>query len=153
MFKARISKYDQNTQQCLLYDVSRIQLTFSHIIYLRLILVLFSHLCLDAMTNVILFFFQVIRLKFRSCLSPSLSSPVMLYRYSYVYIYLTVYLRIIPVGNQLDAQFLLCLFESTTCFEQLCTHPQEDNCINTLRTGSFKLFKRPFPGFLTILTL
>ena len=23
---------------------------------------------------------------------------------------------------------------------------------NTLRTGSFKLFKRPFPGFLTILT-
>jgi hypothetical protein len=28
----------------------------------------------------------------------------------------------------------------------------EDN-INALRTGSFKLFKRPFPGFLTILTL
>jgi hypothetical protein len=25
--------------------------------------------------------------------------------------------------------------------------------INTLRTGSFKLFKRLFPGFLTILTL
>ena len=25
--------------------------------------------------------------------------------------------------------------------------------INTLRTGSFRLFKRPFPGFLTILTL
>ena len=25
--------------------------------------------------------------------------------------------------------------------------------INTLRTGSFKLFKRPFPGFLIILTL
>ena len=24
---------------------------------------------------------------------------------------------------------------------------------NTLRTGSFKMFKRPFPGFLTILTL
>jgi len=24
---------------------------------------------------------------------------------------------------------------------------------NTLRMGSFKLFKRPFPGFLTILTL
>jgi len=24
---------------------------------------------------------------------------------------------------------------------------------NKLRTGSFKLFKRPFPGFLTILTL
>jgi len=25
--------------------------------------------------------------------------------------------------------------------------------INTLRTGSFKLFKRPLPGFLIILTL
>ena len=25
--------------------------------------------------------------------------------------------------------------------------------INTLRTGSFKLFKRPFPGFSTILAL
>ena len=25
--------------------------------------------------------------------------------------------------------------------------------VNTLRTGSFKLFKRPFPRFLTILTL
>ena len=25
--------------------------------------------------------------------------------------------------------------------------------LNTLRTGSFKLFKRPFPGFLTISTL
>ena len=25
--------------------------------------------------------------------------------------------------------------------------------INTVRTGSFKLFKRRFPGFLTILTL
>ena len=25
--------------------------------------------------------------------------------------------------------------------------------LNAMRTGSFKLFKRPFPGFLTILTL
>jgi hypothetical protein len=25
--------------------------------------------------------------------------------------------------------------------------------VNTLRTGLFKLFKRPFPGFLTVLTL
>jgi len=25
--------------------------------------------------------------------------------------------------------------------------------LNTLGTGSFKLFKRPLPGFLTILTL
>jgi len=26
---------------------------------------------------------------------------------------------------------ILCLFESSTCFEQLCPHHQEDNCINT----------------------
>jgi hypothetical protein len=26
---------------------------------------------------------------------------------------------------------IICLFESTTCFEQPCAHPQEDNCINT----------------------
>jgi hypothetical protein len=25
----------------------------------------------------------------------------------------------------------VCLFESSTCFEPLCAHPQEDNCINT----------------------
>jgi hypothetical protein len=29
----------------------------------------------------------------------------------------------------------------------------ELDTVNTLRMGSFKLFKRPFPGFLTILTL
>ena len=32
-------------------------------------------------------------------------------------------------------------------------HLQTAIHINTLRMGSFKLFKRPFPGFLTILTL
>jgi hypothetical protein len=26
---------------------------------------------------------------------------------------------------------IICLFESSTCFEQLCAHLQEDNCINT----------------------
>jgi len=26
---------------------------------------------------------------------------------------------------------MICLFESSTCFEQLCAHPQEDNWINT----------------------
>jgi len=26
---------------------------------------------------------------------------------------------------------MICLFESSTCFEQLCAYPQEDNCINT----------------------
>jgi hypothetical protein len=36
------------------------------------------------------------------------------------------------------------------------TRENSEQCndrLNTLRTGSFKLFKRPFPGFLTILTL
>jgi len=28
-----------------------------------------------------------------------------------------------------------------------------EHYFNTMRTGSFKLFKHPFPGFLTILTL
>jgi hypothetical protein len=26
---------------------------------------------------------------------------------------------------------MICLFEPSTCFEQLCAHPQEYNCINT----------------------
>jgi len=26
---------------------------------------------------------------------------------------------------------MIHLFKSSTCFEQLCAHPQEDNCINT----------------------
>jgi hypothetical protein len=26
---------------------------------------------------------------------------------------------------------IICLFESSTCFEQLCSHLHEDNCINT----------------------
>jgi hypothetical protein len=26
----------------------------------------------------------------------------------------------------------MCLFESCTCFKQLCAHPQEDNCINPI---------------------
>jgi len=33
------------------------------------------------------------------------------------------------------------------------TRPTVDVLLNTLRTGSFKMFKRPFPEFLTILTL
>jgi len=32
-------------------------------------------------------------------------------------------------------------------------HTWPTDALNTLRTGSFKLFKRPLPGFLTILTL
>ena len=26
---------------------------------------------------------------------------------------------------------MIFLFECSTCFEQLCAHPQEDNCMNT----------------------
>jgi len=38
-------------------------------------------------------------------------------------------------------------YRRSICHQMVCM------LINTLRTGSFKLFKRPFPGFLTILTL
>jgi len=36
--------------------------------------------------------------------------------------------------------------------EHFVSNPVEGD-FNTLRTRSFKLFKHPFPGFLTILTL
>jgi len=26
---------------------------------------------------------------------------------------------------------IICLLESSTCFEQLCAHPEGDNCMNT----------------------
>jgi len=26
---------------------------------------------------------------------------------------------------------MMCLYESSTCFEQLCAHPQKEKCINT----------------------
>jgi len=39
---------------------------------------------------------------------------------------------LILVGKQIYAQFfMIYLFESSTCFEHLCAHSQEDNCINT----------------------
>jgi len=36
-------------------------------------------------------------------------------------------MEIIPVNNQLDAQFFfrICLFQFSTCFEQPCAHHQE----------------------------
>jgi hypothetical protein len=52
--------------------------------------------------------------------------------YFFLYIFLTLHLRIILVGDQLDSQFMfLRVFESSTCFEQLYAHLQEDNYINT----------------------
>jgi hypothetical protein len=43
------------------------------------------------------------------------------------YVLLTVHLGIIPVNDQLDAQFffLICLFKSFICFEQPRAHHQE----------------------------
>jgi len=38
-------------------------------------------------------------------------------------------------------------------FQQAYDNSNIKVTVNTLGTGSFKLFKRPFPGFLTILTL
>jgi len=71
-------------------------------------------------------------------------------------IFWTMHLHIILVGNQPDTHFLLIhlvvclttgpkplpkralhfssmihLFKSSTCFKQLCAHPQENNCMNT----------------------
>jgi hypothetical protein len=34
---------------------------------------------------------------------------------------------------------IICLFESSTCFEQLCAHPQEDNCINPLNSEVYPI--------------
>jgi hypothetical protein len=49
----------------------------------------------------------------------------------YIAMFLTA--TVILVGNQIDAQFfMIYLFESSTYFEQLCAHSQEDNCSNTL---------------------
>ena len=61
---------------------------------------------------------------------------IMLAEFSWIFlnfIFLTLRLRIILVSDQLDTHVssIICLFESSTCFEQLCAHHQEDNCINT----------------------
>jgi hypothetical protein len=37
---------------------------------------------------------------------------------------------------------MICLLESSTCFEQPCAHHQEDNCINTT-SGIITLFQWP----------
>ena len=51
---------------------------------------------------------------------------------------------------------LLCVSQEQMdagTFRLLFPKEGSEKVINTLRTGSFKLFKRPFPGFLTFLTL
>jgi len=48
-----------------------------------------------------------------------------------LYVLLTVHPGMIPVNNQLDAQFfLVCLFLFSTCFGQPCAHPQENYCMS-----------------------
>jgi hypothetical protein len=34
-------------------------------------------------------------------------------------------------NNIFNKTSIICLFESSTYFEKLCAHPQEDNCMNT----------------------
>jgi len=47
-------------------------------------------------------------------------------------IFWTVHLRVILVETNLAHNFsIICLFESSICFEQLCALPQEENCMNT----------------------
>jgi len=49
-----------------------------------------------------------------------------------------IHVRILLI-DQLDTQIcsIIFLFQSSTCFKQLCAHHQEDNCINLLKpTGS-----------------
>jgi len=41
---------------------------------------------------------------------------------------------VLPPGDNpiaVNKYIIICLFESSICFEQLCAHLQEDNCINT----------------------
>jgi len=60
---------------------------------------------------------------------------------------------IILKSNRISATEAICLRENCNVIE-LLGDGLAPNLFNTLRTGSFKLFKRPLPGFFkTILTL
>jgi len=58
------------------------------------------------------------------------------------------FVMFLPTYPSPQEEFLVKLYFTTT--NKTC---RRISYVNTLRTGSFKLFKRPFPGFLTILTL
>jgi hypothetical protein len=71
---------------------------------------------------------------------------------------------IILVGNQPDGTVssMTCLFESSTCFEQLCGHPQEENCVNitsgiinpnTIEWSKITAITRIHPGCIVHKTL
>jgi len=59
------------------------------------------------------------------------------------------------IADHSKSDYVTCI--GNGCYLGTAPHhyKQETNegKLNTLRTGSFKLFKHPFPGFLTILTL
>jgi len=71
------------------------------------------------------------------------------------YIRLVIYLNwMVFIHSFIHSVF--CLFQSYLSPQCKIVRPQLPvtyRFLNTLRTGSFKLFKRPLPGFLTILTL
>jgi len=57
---------------------------------------------------------------------------------------------LLPPGDNtiaVNKYIIYLLILSNTLFHE------DQRTVNTLRTRSFKLFKRVFPGFLTILTL
>jgi len=59
-------------------------------------------------------------------------------------------LQLLPCTYQYDIRFRAKHFaKKAAVFCNCCSC----SVLNTLRTGSFQLFKRPLPGFLTILTL
>ena len=65
---------------------------------------------------------------------------------------------IITTVGKSSLQFilLLCFYLQIilrSYFKRVSKKKKTFSDLNTLRTESFKLFKRPFPGFLTILTL
>jgi len=58
------------------------------------------------------------------------------------------------VDNNFYSWTVLVYFEKIECRgTERDRYYEVKNDVNTLRKGSFKLFKRPFPGFLIILTL
>jgi len=77
----------------------------------------------------------------------SIATRLSLFLYFLYVVFVSFRVRILYIAGILSL-FLSKFYNSTS----LQSFIQKLN-LNTLRTGSFKLFKRPFPGFLTILTL
>ena len=58
--------------------------------------------------------------------------------------------RLTPLHKKKNLQSTNAKMTDSRNYEVAVTHSVVQKCLNILRTGSFKLFKRPFPGFLTI---